>query len=131
MKGQDGGAPAWVQATRKAAQKRVEGRELVVHGDAQGLEDAADGKLAAVVARVRQRVADGRRQFGGADKAPASQSVSEGAGIRFVCILDEQRVQGIGPHFFEQTRGGLAPVRIHAHVERAFMFHGEAARRIV
>ena len=46
MESQNGRAPPWIEPRRKVPQKCVQGGELVVYRDAQGLENAADGQVA-------------------------------------------------------------------------------------
>ena len=53
MKGQNGDAPAGIQASGKIPQKCLERGKLVIHLDTQGLENSADGKVALILVDSR------------------------------------------------------------------------------
>ena len=61
----------------------------------------------------------------------SGQGRGERVGVGFVGVFRQQRGERGGRNFFQQHCGGLAAVRIHAHVERAGELDGEAACRIV
>ena len=67
----------------------------------------------------------------GGNVAAAGQSVGEGLRVGFIGIFMQQRGKGIHTGFFQQCRCGLAPLRIHPHVERPLELHGKTARRVV
>ena len=50
MEGEDGNASARFEALREGAEEMIEHGEFVVHCDAEGLESAADGRIAFALA---------------------------------------------------------------------------------
>jgi len=54
MKGEHGYAPAGIEARGEMAEKGFEGRELVVHRNAESLEHAAEAEIPVVTGVGRQ-----------------------------------------------------------------------------
>lgn len=131
MKGQDGHASAGFEAKRKVAEEAVEGGKLIIHGDAQGLKNPAHGELDGFASLMRQQGADGVGQFAGGGDVATGEGVGESAGEGFVGVLDEQFGEILGGEAGQPGARGLAALWVHAHVERAIFFEGEAAFRIV
>ena len=131
MESEDGHAPAEFEAGGEVAQKTVEGGKLVVHGDADGLEDAADGEVGFVLADVGQGSADGTGEFAGGGVMFFREERGELGGAGLVGIVDEEFGEFGGLEFLEEGGGGLAAAGVHAHVEGAVELHGEAAGRVI
>ena len=131
MKRQDCHCPARTQAGGELAEKHFQRGKLVVDGDAQGLEDTAGGKRAGLLVQARQGGANGNGKAGGGGKGAAGQSRGQRRGVGFVGVVLQQFLERAGSDALEQGRGGLAPPRIHAHVQRAVEFGGESAGRVV
>jgi len=98
MKGEHGHAPAGIEARVEMAEKGFEGRELVVHRNAESLEYAAEAEIPVVTGKAWQRGADGGGQGAGAGEATAGQGIREQSGVWFVGVLCEHGGQGGWEH---------------------------------
>src|ERR1035441_266643 len=90
------------------AEKGLERRELVVHRNAESLENPAEAEITVATGEAWQGGADGGGQGAGAGEAAASQGIGEQAGVRFVGVFREQGGQGVRGDSFEQDGGGLS-----------------------
>ncbi len=133
VEGQDGDAATGVETVADVAQEGVERGELVVDGDAQGLENTADRQVG-IITTSSPFVECGADSFGewfGAGKSFAGQREGEHMRVGFVGVFGQKSFELGRAQFCEQVGSGLAALRVHPHVERAVAFGGETARWIV
>ena len=128
-------APARAQRRDRGLETLGERAELVVHRDAQRLEDERGGMVApaAADARFRDRARAGRPRCAAAAAAGARPARARGAARRAA-----RRSRAASPRARPRSRARAAPprsrpaLRIHAHVERrrgrARLREAEAAR---
>ena len=132
MVGDDGQAPAGAQHLQRLAQQRAQSAELVVHLDAQRLEQLCHLLLG--LARVEQRFGHGEQTLhGGHGRRLASLDY----GLRQLRRLAQLAVEAedtrklLGRSRGQQVGRRAAATAVHAHVERPFPAEGEPARRVV
>ena len=113
------------------AEEGFERGKLVVHRDAQGLKNTAHAHLAFLGRLAGEPPPHSVCEFGRGRKVSARQRRRQLGRVRFVGVFLEQRGEVCGARFREECRRRLAALRIEPHVERAFHFRSEAARRIV
>lgn len=139
VKGEDRDAPAGFERVGQLAQQEIEDAELVVHGDAERLEDAAHGVVARVVAEVTlmlgedfaNGVGERLRAREGRGGAARDEFAREEFRVRLVGVFREG-----GGEFFRGDAGepvgrGGRTRGVEAKIERAVGFEGEATRRVV
>ena len=131
MKRKDGDAAAGVKTLRQDAQEGVEGGELFVDFDTDRLENAAHGEFAFLFSGGGERATNRGGEFHGGGKIPTGELVSDGSGVWFVGVGQEKRSEFLRGNFLQPMRGRDPARRIHAHVERTFVFERKAAVRIV
>ena len=131
MKGEDGDAAAGVQTLGQDTQERVEGGELLVHFDADGLKDATHGKFAFFFADSGKFAANGGGEVCGGEERLSGQGRGELGGVRLVGVFSEDSSEFFRRHLLQELRGGDASGGIHAHVERAGGFGGKAPLGVV
>ena len=77
------------------AQQRIQRAELIVHRDAQGLEDAAHREIDLVLVEAWQRSADGGGEFPCRGECVPSQHGGEFGRARFISVgLKQVRQRG-------------------------------------
>ena len=118
------------QAVGQLGQQALELAQLVVDGDAQGLEGARGWIPVALAARHRARRPAPARADVVAELAPVASRDDGGGDLACEALLakvaqDAFQLGGIGPA--QEIGRGLALRRVHAHVERARSPKGEAA----
>ena len=90
MKGEHGYASAGIEARGEMAEKGFAGSELVVHRDAESLEDAAEAEIPVFTGEAPQGGADGGSQRAGAGEAAGGQGIGEQTGMRLIGVFREQ-----------------------------------------
>ena len=134
MEGDDAEPPARGQTVKDGVEPLVQGVQLGVDRNADGLEGAARRVL---------RLAALCRGHGGGDDLGQLQRGQDGLlrprcdnfardlpGIRFLTVVTQDAGQLLTVKGVDQIRGGGA-LLAHAHVKRCIGMIGEAARRIV
>ena len=54
MEGQDDNPATWIEHSGQTTEQRIQGREFVVNGYTEGLEDTAESKIELVFGHARQ-----------------------------------------------------------------------------
>jgi hypothetical protein len=133
MKGEDGDATAGFQAGGEDAEEGIECDEFLVYGDADGLEDAADGffNFLGIADQGGEGFPDGVCQREGFWEIFPGEAWGEEVGAGLVRIEVQGGFQFFGRDAGEPLGCGDAALRVHAHVERAGGFEAEAAGGII
>ena len=110
-------------------------RKLVVDGDAECLEDALSGmpraELRGCRNRVPNRIDEVSAALIGLRHAATADSAGDLARIALFAVAREHVAELALGEVGEQVGGGVAPTRIHAHVERSIDGVGEATLGLV
>ena len=105
MEGEDGEAAAGIQALGQNAQETVERGEFLVHCNADGLEDAADGEFAFVLTDCGKFTANGGGEVCRGEKRLSGQGWGEMGGVRIVGVFGENGGEFFRRHFLQELRG--------------------------
>ena len=135
VEGEDAHAATGHETVGQLPQQRLEGRQFIVHRNAQGLEGATDRSL---------DLGAGERQPRGLEPEAhaslervrcchwcAGEQVGYQAGVRFVGMVLEQLREGGRVERGQPLGRGAAPRRVEAHVERTDAGEVKPARLVV
>ena len=93
MEAENGEAACWFQAFGEVTEESIEGGELVIDGDAKGLENAADGEIdLGGGGEILEDLAEAMGELGGGGDGGGGGSEERGGdqgGVGFVGIFGE------------------------------------------